>query len=111
MNVRYREFVMLSLSIGTGNDNSLRVRLRKTQQNDLHFHSGRLYMHKISRVCLSLSIGCKKDATEYMLIIYLLRVIDENEESIYDFDSGIYMNHKISRVCLSLNLCRAIVVS
>jgi hypothetical protein len=24
---------MLSLSIGTGNDNSLRVRLRKTQQN------------------------------------------------------------------------------
>jgi hypothetical protein len=33
-----------------------------------------------------------------------LRVIDKNEESIYDFDSSIYMNHKISRVCLSPNL-------
>jgi hypothetical protein len=38
-----------------------------------------------------------------MVVIYLLRVIYENEESIYDFDSGIY-EYKISRVCLSLNL-------
>ena len=60
--------------------------------------------HKISRVCLSLSIGCKKDATEYMLIIYLLRVIDENEESIYDFDSGIYMNIRYRRFVKSYSI-------
>ena len=45
----------------------------------------------------------KKDGTEYMIIIYLLRVIYENEESIHDFDSGIY-EYKVSRGCLSLNL-------
>ena len=32
-----------------------------------------------------------------MVIIYLLRVIYENEKSIHDFDSGIY-EYKISRV-------------
>ena len=40
----------------------------------------------------------KEDATEYMVIIYLLRIIYENEESIYDFDSCTD-EHKISRVC------------
>jgi hypothetical protein len=49
-------------------------------------------------------IGCKKDATEYMLIKYLLLVIDENEEYYMILTAVSYMKHKTSRVCLSFNL-------